>query len=186
MTASVEDLPDYRVRTPLQSAVMLLKRHRDNLFARDPDLKPISVIITTLSAHAYNEEDTIAGALFSILVNMDGYIQHDGNKFVIPNPTDPFENFADKWEKDPRKANTFFQWLRQARNDFNRAAGATTLQAMNEAVSERMGASLAERAVRRISGTGGGLLRAASAAPAAAAPTFGNAPRVPTKPKGFA
>jgi len=29
--ARVEDIPDYRVRTPLQSAIMLLKRHRERL-----------------------------------------------------------------------------------------------------------------------------------------------------------
>ncbi|WEX85815.1 nucleotidyltransferase [Sinorhizobium garamanticum] len=186
VTASVEKLPDYRVRTPLQAAVMLLKRHRDNMFARDPDLKPISVIITTLAGHAYGEEDTIAGALFSILGRMDQHIRHDGSRFVIPNPTDPFENFADKWEKEPQKAQAFFNWLEQAREDFGRAARATTFQGMNEAVSARMGTALADRAVRKISGNGGGLLRKASVAPAAAIPTFGNAPRVPTTPKGFA
>lgn len=186
VTASVEKLPDYRVRTPLQAAVMLLKRHRDNMFARDPDLKPISVIITTLAGHAYGEEDTIAGALFSILGGMDRYIHRDGAKYVIPNPTDPFENFADKWEKEPRKAQAFFQWLEQAREDFGRAARATTFQSMTEAVSARMGTALTGRAVTKISGNGGGLLRKASVAPAAAVPTFGNAPRVPTTPKGFA
>jgi len=186
VTASVETIPDYRVRTPLQSAIMLLKRHRDNMFARDPDLKPISVIITTLAAHSYKGEETIAGALFSILENMDGYILRDGNKYVIPNPTDPLENFADKWEKEPRKADAFFQWLQRAREDFGRAAQATTLQAMNEAVSVRLGAGLTDRAVRRIRGPGGRLLRDASVAPVAATPAFGNTPRVPTTPKGFA
>ncbi|MDE1568251.1 nucleotidyltransferase domain-containing protein [Aquabacter sp. P-9] len=186
VTASIEKLPDYRVLTPLQAAVMLLKRHRDNMFSRDPDLKPISVIITTLAAHAYSEEDTIAGALFSILESMDRYIYHDGTKYVIPNPTDPFENFADKWEKEPRKAQAYFQWLDQAREDFGRAARATTIQGMNEAVSARMGTALSDRAARKIGGSGGGLLRTASVAPAVAVPTFGNAPRVPTTPKGFA
>lgn len=186
VTASVEKLPDYRVRTPLQAAVMLLKRHRDNMFARDPDLKPISVIITTLAGHAYGEEDTIAGALFSILGRMDQYIYHDGRKHLIPNPTDPFENFADKWEKEPRKAQAFSQWLEQARDDFGRAARATTFQGMNEAVSARMGAALTDRAARKIGENSGGLLRKASVAPAAAVPTFGNTPRVPTTPKGFA
>jgi hypothetical protein len=184
--ASVETMPDYRVRTPLQAAVMLLKRHRDNMFVRDPDLKPISVIITTLSAHAYNGEETIAGALLSILENMDRYILRSGTKYVIPNPSDPLENFADKWEKDPRKAQAFFQWLRQAREDFGRAARATTLQTMNEAVSTRMGAGLTDRAVKRIGGNGGRLLRMASVAPVAATPAFGNTPRVPSTPKGFA
>lgn len=188
VTASVEQLPDFRVRTPLQAAVMILKRHRDNMFAREADLKPISVIITTLSGHAYGQEDTIAGALFSILGGMDRYIQHDGFKYIIPNPTDPFENFADKWEKNPRKAEAFFRWLEQAREDFGRAARAATLQGMNEAVSARMGTALSDRAVRRIGG-GGALLRAASVAPVApvaAIPSFGNAARVPTTPKGFA
>lgn len=186
VTASVEKLPDYRVRTPLQAAVMLLKRHRDNMFASTPDLKPISVIITTLAGHSYAEQDTIAGALFAILEGMDNYIRHDGAKYVIPNPTDPFENFADRWERDPRKAEAFFRWLEQARQDFGRAAQATTLPGMNEAVSARMGTALTDRAVRKIGGNGGGLLRLGSAAPAAAVPTFGSAPRVPTTPKGFA
>jgi hypothetical protein len=156
------------------------------MFARDPDLKPISVIITTLAGHAYGEEDTIAGALFSILERMDQYIYHDGSKYVIPNPTDPFENFADRWEKEPRKAQAFFQWLNQAREDFGRASRATSIQALNEAVSARMGTVLTDRAVRKITGKDGGLLRAASVAPAPAVPSFGNAPRVPTTPKGFA
>jgi len=186
ITASVEKLPDYRVRTPLQGAVMLLKRHRDTMFARDPDLKPISVIITTLAAHAYRGEEAMAGALFSILSGMGSYIQRDGARYVIANPTDPFENFADKWEKQPLKAQAFFRWLDQAREDFGRASRATTLQAMNEAVSARMGTGLTDRAVRKIGGSGGGLLRAASAAPAAAVPSFGSTPRVPTTPKGFA
>jgi Second Messenger Oligonucleotide or Dinucleotide Synthetase domain len=187
IAASVEKLPDYRVRTPLQAAVMVLKRHRDNMFAGDPDVKPISIIITTLAAHAYGEEDRIADALFSILTVMDRYIRHDGGKFIIPNPTDPLENFADKWAENLRKAEAFFRWLQQAREDFERAGRATTLRAMNEAVSARMGTALTDRAVKKISGTGGGLLRPASIAPVAAAvPTFGNTPRVPTKPKGFA
>lgn len=186
VTASIEKLPDYRVRTPLQAAVMLLKRHRNSMFAGEPDLKPISVIITTLAGHAYGEQNTIAGALFSILGGMDRYILHDGTKYVIPNPTDPFENFADRWEKDPRKAQAFFRWLEQARQDFGRVARAMTLQGMNEAVSARMGKALTDRAVGKVRGNGGGLLRTASVAAAAAIPTFGNAPRVPTTPKSFA
>lgn len=189
VSASVEELPEYRVRTPLQSAVMLLKRHRDHMFADDPEVKPISVIITTLAAHAYGQEETIAGALSSILAKMDHYIRWDGSKYMIPNPTDPLENFADRWQKDPLKAEAFSHWLRQVRDDFGRVARASTLKVMNEAVYARMGASLTDRAVRKLSPpSGGGLLRAASAAPvtAASAPTFGNSPRVPTTPKGFA
>jgi hypothetical protein len=37
--AQVEDVPDWQVKTPLQRAVQLLKRHRDVYFT-NPDLKP--------------------------------------------------------------------------------------------------------------------------------------------------
>jgi len=67
ITASVDDIPDHKVKTPLQRAIQLLKRHRDCMFADDGEHKPISIIITTLAAHAYNEESTISEALFSIL-----------------------------------------------------------------------------------------------------------------------
>ena len=189
VTASVEKLPEYKVRTPLQSAVMLLKRHRDHMFVDDPEMKPISIIIATLAGHAYEQEETIADALSSILAKMDQYIHWDGSKYVIPNPTDPLENFADRWHKDQRRADAFYRWLKEAREVFGSVARALTLKDMTEAAYARMGASLTDRAVRKLnSPSGGSLLRAASAAPVAATsvPTFGNSPRVPTTPKGFA
>ena len=41
--ANVEAVPDYKVRTPLQRAVQILKWHRDVYF-KDKDNKPISII----------------------------------------------------------------------------------------------------------------------------------------------
>lgn len=92
VTASIEDIPTYRVRTPLQSAIMILKRHRDTMFAEDPTDKPISIIISSLAAHAYNGEETIGYALLSILSRMEDAIEHDGEKYIIRNPTDALEN----------------------------------------------------------------------------------------------
>jgi hypothetical protein len=189
--ASVEDIPDYRVRTPLQSAIMILKRHRDIMFCRDEiNCCPISIIITTLAGHAYNGEDTIADALLSILNRMDQFILHDGNKYVISNPSDPLENFADKWEEFPDRATSFYKWLEQARSDFRHAAELFDQRLITETVAAHMGTELAKRAETR---SGGGpassLLRAASgvaAGSSAATPSFANEPRVPTKPLGFA
>ena len=50
---SVDDVPTYRAQTPLQKSVQVLKFHRDKMFADDGPDKPISIIITTLAAHAY-------------------------------------------------------------------------------------------------------------------------------------
>src|SRR5437867_8630977 len=45
--AKVDDLPTYQWKSPLQTCVKLLKRHRDIMFVDDPDGKPASIIITT-------------------------------------------------------------------------------------------------------------------------------------------
>lgn len=189
--ASVEDIPDYRVRTPLQLAIMILKRHRDTMFADDKtNSSPISIIITTLAGHSYQGEEQIADALFSILSKMDNFVLWDGNKFVIPNPSDPSENFADKWEEFPERKDAFFQWLDQARQHFQAIAGQYSRKVITESLSPHIGKELAIRAENRSGGSGlGSLLKGASAASAAsvaAAPSFGSEPRIPTKPKGFA
>lgn len=183
--ASVEDIPDYRVRTPLQSAIMILKRHRDLRFNGNVEDRPISIILTTLAAHAYGGEETIGEALNSILSRMGQYVLHDGRKYVIANPTNPLENFADKWETHPHRAEAFFTWLRQAQADFAYASGLTDARTITESIAPVMGRELAEAAFRKTGG-GGGLLKAASAAPMTGGLSFPNAPRVPTTKKGFA
>lgn len=189
--ASVEDIPDYRVRTPLQSAIMILKRHRDMMFADDQtNSSPISIIITTLAGHSYKGEEQIADALFSILSNMHSFVLWNGQKYVIPNPSDPSENFADKWEEFPERKDAFFRWLTQARRDFQSVADQYSRKVITEALSPHIGRELAKRAEDRSDGSGlVSLLKGASAASAAsvaAKPSFGSEPRIPTKPKGFA
>lgn len=188
--ASVEDIPDYKVRTPLQSAIMILKRHRDIMYVKDElNCCPISIIITTLAAHAYNGDEEIADALLSILSGMETYIMRDGRgRAVIANPSDPLENFADKWAEFPERERAFFEWLRQAQRDFAYAASLADRNTISESLSPHLGQELAKRAADRSATTSSSLLRAASGAAAGAlsTPSFGNTARTPTKPQGFA
>ncbi|WP_373533071.1 nucleotidyltransferase [Vampirovibrio sp.] len=110
MKAEVVDVPDYKVRTPLQRMVQLLKRHRDLMFQNDDD-KPISIIITTLAAHAYQNEEDLMETLYQGIPRMRAEIKKINGKFWVPNPVNPLENFADKWEDHPRKMLNFFRWL---------------------------------------------------------------------------
>lgn len=186
--ASVEDIPEYRIRTPLQSAIMILKRHRDGMFEARYDERPISIIITTLAAHAYNGEERISDALYSILAGMDQYIEWDGQTCIIRNPTDPFENFADKWPSHPERQRAFFEWLAQARHDFGQLASQMEQRRLIESIKPRMGA-VAERAAARLDPPPSSMLRPAAAAAVigtSSAPAFPNARREPTSPKGFA
>ncbi len=190
MSASVEKIPDYNVRTPLQSAIMILKRHRDIMYQQDEiNCCPISIIITTLSAHAYEGQEEIADALLAILTSMDRFIERDAyNRSVIRNPSDPMENFADKWAQYPEREKAFYKWLQQARKDFSRAAALQSSDLVRDALSPHIGTELAKRAEGRFRPNGGSLLRRASA-PALgvnSTPSFGSVPRVPSKPKGFA
>ncbi|MHC2280394.1 hypothetical protein ACVME8_007037 [Bradyrhizobium diazoefficiens] len=164
---STEPMPDYKVRTPLQHAVMILKRHRDVMFANRFDERPISVILTTLAAHAYTGERKIADALLTILRGMDRHIKPQvGGAVLIANPSDPSENFADKWVRRPERKAAFFEWLAQARMDFEHVAVLSNQQLIAEHLAKGVGLDMADRAKKRAtSGLGaptiltGGLIR---------------------------
>ncbi len=118
VTASVDEIPDYKVKTPLQRSIQLLKRHRDYMFGRDGEHKPISIIITTLAALAYNNEETISETLRTVLRGMESHIERRRGAVWIPNPVNPLENYADKWADTPEKEENFFKWIEQAKRDF--------------------------------------------------------------------
>lgn len=113
----VEKVKLFQLRTPLQMAIQILKRHRDMMFS-NRDHKPISVIITTLAAKAYNGETNLFDAIENILANMHKHIEIDdhGNA-IICNPTMKSENFADKWKEEAAKKAAFNEWLITAQKD---------------------------------------------------------------------
>lgn len=190
VTASVEDVPVFRVRTPLQSSIMILKRHRDEWFAeQDSDLKVISIILTTLSTHAYAGEARVSDAIAKILRDMHLEIKERNGVSWIANPTDPSENFADRWEEFPERRASFFAWLEAARTDFGAVQRFSDTNIVLNELSRNLGSTLVEGARSRVAASAGS--RAASVAPAAAAGAsapglvFGGEDRRPTEPKGF-
>lgn len=113
----IEKVKLFDVRTPLQMAIQILKRHRDIMFSGKEN-KPISIIITTLAAKAYTGQTDLYDTIETILQNMHKYIEKDSSgKILICNPTVSSENFADKWEESPEKERAFFDWVRSAQTD---------------------------------------------------------------------
>lgn len=143
-SVSVEEIPEYRVRTPLQSTVQILKRHRDIMFSNRSQQKPISIILTTLAAHAYNLETSTPAALYGILDRLDRYVEDRNGVAWIANPTDPAENFADRWKINDRLEPSFREWLTQARLDFQLASYAPNKEAAVAALEPRFGRRLVE------------------------------------------
>lgn len=151
---SIEDVPTYSVETPLQGTVQLLKRHRDLMFSERSDEKPISILITTLAAHAYREEENIADALFSILQGMSHFIKNRQGVYWVQNPADPEENFADKWAEHPERRYAFFEWLKQAREDFQMAMNAPTAERAGNYLTQHLGTSLINRVLNHRNSAG--------------------------------
>jgi hypothetical protein len=168
--ASVEDVPDQLVRTPLQRAIQVLKRHRDVRFAKSAEFRPISIIITTLAARLYRGESTPEEALshivdalqtHSVLIKDVHYgeqlresssglslisrrLSEEGVwEWYVPNPVNPSENFADKWHLDgDRRAKEFFGWVEQAKIDLADLESAVSRSDQEAIVERAFGSSL--------------------------------------------
>lgn len=148
-SVEIEDIPEETVKAPLQRVVQLLKRHRDECYAGNPDDKPISIIITTLTARAYEDQSDLYDAITSITRAMPGLIEKHDGIYWIPNPVNPSENFADKWQDHPERATRFFEWLVQVESDLSTALMQRGIDNVTSILGESFGQSIVERAAKR-------------------------------------
>jgi hypothetical protein len=116
--STVEEVPEFMVKTPLQRAVMVLKRHRDIYFQKHLDRRPPSILITTLAAHAYTADQNLYQVVLTMAENMTAHIGRDGATYVVLNPVQTKENFADKWAMEPWRKQDFFNWVEALKSDF--------------------------------------------------------------------
>ncbi len=146
----IETIPEERVKTPLRRAIQILKRHRDVRYEGNPDHKPISIIITTLAAGAYSNELDLFDALMSIVRKMPKGIQNYDGVWWIPNPINPQENFADKWNEEPQKATHFFRWLGQVEADITTAQQkAGEIHRVTESLTPVFGSDVVQKSIER-------------------------------------
>lgn len=122
----VEELELSKMRTPLQKAIQILKRHRDIFFAEriNGDDRPSSIIITTLCAMAYEdligkyEKDNIYLTIVNMLEKFPTYLKKNNNgEYYLENPSNPKENFLKKWCENPELVIAFQQWIDKAKID---------------------------------------------------------------------
>ncbi len=149
--AQVDRVPLFKRKSSLQRVIQLLKRHRDSWSKDNPDSKPISIIITTLAAKAYNGEINIDEALQNILNKMDSFV--NPAKPRIPNPIDPDEDFADRWYREDCKhlmlEETFNSWLMQAKIDFAHMTSTTDTKFLVEHGKNKFSLNMNESKLRK-------------------------------------
>ena len=186
--AEIEEIEDFRVRTPLQRLVQILKRHRDKRYNGDAD-KPISIIITTLAAQAYGNEPDLMDALLQVVPRMRlGVEQRDGVPWVA-NPVNPQENFADKWAEQPRKATLFFEWLSSVERECHDLLSDLREDRVVTYLSESYGEREANTVLAKLKDRGSAVRRLAAVPPTVLVPsktlqqpTTVNQPHQPSKP----
>jgi hypothetical protein len=148
-TANVEDIPEYEVRTPLQRLIQILKRHRDLHYGKDVD-KPISIIITTLAARAYNNEPDLYQALVKVIPGMKAHVTYKNGAAQISNPVIPSENFADKWLEQPRKQQVFFEWLARVETFGKILAEVGTPEELQTVLDEHFGTDVSKATLAKV------------------------------------
>jgi hypothetical protein len=143
--ARMEEVPEWQVKTPLQIAVQILKRHRDINFQGRDEIKPISIIITTLAARAYRNQPDVFETLTGIVNDIEGnwgktgYVENRNGTWWVTNPVDDGENFADKWNDYPERREAFKEWVVKVRGDITSAANKRTLNESVNALSPLLG-----------------------------------------------
>ncbi len=147
LSEAIKPVPNYQKnKLPLQRVVQILKRHRDMMFNGDED-KPISIIITTLAAIAYDKEENVLDALSNVVQRMPDFIQDwysiEHNKWIkrIANPVNEEENFADKWVDYPQRQKNFFDWMQRVQADIQSMISRKGLHNIRESMSQSFGES---------------------------------------------
>ena len=156
LESRIEPVPTFiKNKLPLQRVVQILKRHRDVLFKGD-DEKPISIIITTLAAKAYQKETNLLNALITIVNSMESLIEdrYDSNlgrtlKWVA-NPVNDEENFADKWILEKSKQRKFYRWLENLKDDLNQALRKGDIQTFIQYLRPKFGERLVTEASNKL------------------------------------
>lgn len=139
MKAQIDPVPLYQRKSALQQVIQLLKRHRDQMFRRDVEIKPASVILTTLAGRAFIAGQDLVTAMTTVLNALVAFKR--SNSSVVLNPVDPAENFADRWSRPEsarlRLKDNFHAWIDQACADFELILQSTDPELLAKRASDR-------------------------------------------------
>ncbi|MCI2283741.1 nucleotidyltransferase [Colwellia sp. MSW7] len=160
---NIEELPKHtKLKGILKRGVQIMKRHRDLLFYDNAEYDgkaPISIIITTLAALAY--EDIVNRQRFSnelevlltVVESMTKFIETkvvDGKiEMWVTNPRNVHENFAEKWNVDAKRVEAFHYWHRDFVEKLRELASVTSLPLIKEKLNTLIGERSSSKAIEK-------------------------------------
>ncbi len=148
---SVDPVPENGRKTTLQQAIQLLKRNRDIEFENDSGNKPISVIITTLAGHAYENQLDLFETLSGLVKRMPLFIQEKGGASWVANPVNQEENFAEKWEENPKRRAKFLAWLAEFAINLARLSKCDNISDAEDILNEMFGETVTQKVLKEMS-----------------------------------
>lgn len=154
-SVDVDELPRMGVKTSLQSAVMLCKRHRDVMYADEAgDLAPHSSLITAMATAAYDTSGVLEPTVHDVIAGLADQIQFHEGVLWVPNPTwtdggVELENYADRYRGRDDKVAELRRWVAAVEQDLSAYDGADDLRARANVINKAFGEGLGERAAER-------------------------------------
>ena len=183
--APIPDQQAVSEKNTLQLVVQLSKRWRDRYYAdADPELAPISIVLTTLAADTYRGEQSISKAIASMLNDtaklIDVSRRAGENHLHLCNPSNVAEDLTERWDSNPTAYDAFERGIRDFQRRWTRMiARGTNVHAELEALfGETVGTVLKKRAQkvqelrrdRNVGVTASGLIMSSAGAAVTARP----------------
>jgi hypothetical protein len=127
------------------------------MFVDDRDVAPLSVIITTLASRSYEwcvtnrDYDNELDLLFDVIRHVPDTIEMrrlDGrDQWFIWNETTEGENFAEKWNRSPERAEAFFTWHARFCSDLVALEAASGLDHLGDTLKSLFGSRPSNAAI---------------------------------------
>jgi hypothetical protein len=129
----------------LQLAVQLIKRWRDVHFAENPELAPISIVLTTLVAHFYDGSQSLIETLINVADKIVGAIPSVG-RLVVHNPANSEEDLSERWiDEDIYRG--FAEGMKVLRSQVHQLRAASNIQEAAKLIESMFGETVAKSAL---------------------------------------
>ena len=135
-------------KPPLKRAIQLMKRYRDIAYEGNPEMAPISIILTTLAGMHYNGQNSVNDALSSILSDIVFSIPST-SRLIVLNPTNPDEDFSEKWEEERGLYKSFLSWTYQFRTLWEEVNDTKGIHNIAKILSEMFGENITSIVIKK-------------------------------------
>lgn len=136
-----------QMKATLRRVVQLMKRRRDIVFDGDQYCAR-SIVLTTLAAMEYDGEALCTDALVAVLDAIIAAFGHLVMPPPVPNPTNPAENFAEKWTVETFA--DFIAFIRRFKQEMDELLALTDLPAIRRKLGQMVGEDVADIVVKEL------------------------------------